>query len=305
MLMREKKVKMLAETRGDKIFDIFINVIMGFILLIYIYPLIFIISASVSDPNTVLRGEMWLFPKGFTLMGYKHILQYKEIWTGYLNTIKIVLLGVPIAMSLTISAGYVLSRKEFKLRNLYMGIFVFTMFFNGGLIPTYLVIKQLNMLDTIWALILPNAITMYYVIIVRTYYNTNIPEELHEAGVIDGCSDIRFLTSVALPLAKPITAVMALFYMVDRWNMYFRPLIYLSDRKLYPLQLILREIVASSNMTPEMLEGFEPSEYAIMVQISNLMKYGVLIVASLPVLLIYPFVQKYFVQGIMIGALKG
>ncbi|NLM26639.1 MAG: carbohydrate ABC transporter permease [Clostridiaceae bacterium] len=296
---------MLAETRGDKIFDIFINVIMGFILLIYIYPLIFIISASVSDPNTVLRGEMWLFPKGFTLMGYKHILQYKEIWTGYLNTIKIVLLGVPIAMSLTISAGYVLSRKEFKLRNLYMGIFVFTMFFNGGLIPTYLVIKQLNMLDTIWALILPNAITMYYVIIVRTYYNTNIPEELHEAGVIDGCSDIRFLTSVALPLAKPITAVMALFYMVDRWNMYFRPLIYLSDRKLYPLQLILREIVASSNMTPEMLEGFEPSEYAIMVQISNLMKYGVLIVASLPVLLIYPFVQKYFVQGIMIGALKG
>ena len=186
-----------------------------------------------------------------------------------------------------------------------MGIFVFTMFFNGGLIPTYLVIKQLNMLDTIWALILPNAITMYYVIIVRTYYNTNIPEELHEAGVIDGCSDIRFLTSVALPLAKPITAVMALFYMVDRWNMYFRPLIYLSDRKLYPLQLILREIVASSNMTPEMLEGFEPSEYAIMVQISNLMKYGVLIVASLPVLLIYPFVQKYFVQGIMIGALKG
>ena len=305
MLMREKKVKMLAETRGDKIFDIFINVIMGFILLIYIYPLIFIISASVSDPNPELRGEMWLFPKGFTLMGYKHILQYKEIWTGYLNTIKIVLLGVPIAMSLTISAGYVLSRKEFKLRNLYMGIFVFTMFFNGGLIPTYLVIKQLNMLDTIWALILPNAITMYYVIIVRTYYNTNIPEELHEAGVIDGCSDIRFLTSVALPLAKPITAVMALFYMVDRWNMYFRPLIYLSDRKLYPLQLILREIVASSNMTPEMLEGFEPSEYAIMVQISNLMKYGVLIVASLPVLLIYPFVQKYFVQGIMIGALKG
>ena len=132
------------------------------------------------------------FSKGFTLMGYKHILQYKEIWTGYLNTIKIVLLGVPIAMSLTISAGYVLSRKEFKLRNLYMGIFVFTMFFNGGLIPTYLVIKQLNMLDTIWALILPNAITMYYVIIVRTYYNTNIPEELHEAGVIDGCSDIRF-----------------------------------------------------------------------------------------------------------------
>jgi len=177
--------------------------------------------------------------------------------------------------------------------------------FSGGLIPTYLTIKSYGMSNTIWAVVLPNAITMYYVIIVRTYFTTNLPHELYEAAAIDGCSDIRFFLTIALPLAIPIIAVMAMFYIVDRWNMYFRPLIYLTDRKKYPLQLIIRELVASSNMTPEMLEGFAPSEYSIMLQITSIMKYGVIIIASLPVLIIYPFVQKYFVKGIMVGAVKG
>jgi len=295
----------LTRSSSDVVFDYAVNVIMAILLVVYIYPIVFLISASFSDPNTVARGEMWLLPKGFTLAGYEHILQYEEIWCGYLNSFVIIIVGVPIAMVLTFLAGYILARKEFMLRGLFSGMFLFTMFFTGGLIPTYLTVKAYGMNNTLWALVLPNAITMYYVIIVRTYFANNLPNELYEAADIDGCSDVRFFVTIALPLAIPIVAVMAMFYMVDRWNMYFRPLIYLTDRKRYPLQLILRELVASSNMTPEMLEGFAPSEYSIMLQITSIMKYGVIIIASLPVLIIYPFVQKYFVKGIMVGAVKG
>ncbi len=295
----------LTRSSSDVIFEGIIYVIMSLLLMLYIYPLIFLLSASISDPGAVSRGEMWLLPKGITLAGYQQILKYKEIWRGYLNSIVIVAVGVPIAMALTFSVGYVLSRKEFKLRGILTGLFVFTMFFNGGLIPTYLVVKQLNWINTLWAVVVPNAITMYYVIIVRTYFSSNLPEELHEAATIDGCSDIRFFLRIALPLAVPIIAVMAMFYTVDRWNMYFRPMIYLTERSRYPLQLILRELVSSSNMTPEMMDGFAPSEYSIMLQITSIMKYGVIIIASLPVLIIYPFAQKYFIKGIMVGAVKG
>ncbi len=300
-----RKRTSLTRTSGDVVFEGVIYVVMGILFVIYVYPLVFVFSASFSDPTSVARGEMWLLPKGFTLAGYNQILKYKELWRGYLNTLIIVAVGVPLAMVLTFSVGYALSRKELKIRNLLTGLFVFTMFFNGGLIPTYLVVKQLNWINTLWAVIVPNAITMYYVIIVRTYFATNLPAELYEAATIDGCSDLHFFARVALPLATPIIAVMGMFYMVDRWNMYFRPLIYLTDRSLYPLQLILRELVASSNMTPEMLEGFAPSEYSMMLQITGIMKYGVIIIASIPVLVLYPFVQKYFIKGIMVGAIKG
>lgn len=300
-----KRRTSITRSKSDVVFDTIIYIIMSVMLVIYVYPLLFVISASFSDPNAVARGEMWLLPKGFTMAGYKQIMQYKEIWRGYLNSLIIVALGVPIAMVLTFTAGYTLSRKEFQLRGFFSGLFVFTMFFSGGLIPTYLVVKDLGMRNTIWSVIIPNAITMYYVIIVRTYFTTNLPDELYEAATIDGCSDIRFFVRVAIPLATPILAVMAMFYMVDRWNMYFRPLIYITDRTKYPLQLILRELVASSNMTPEMLEGFAPSEYSLMLQITSIMKYGVIIIASIPVLIVYPFVQKYFIKGIMVGAIKG
>lgn len=305
MLGFVKKRTSLTRTSGDVVFEMIIYAVMAVLLVVYVYPLLFLVSASFSDPNAVARGDMWLLPKGFTLAGYRQILKYREIWRGYMNSIVIVLTGVPISMTLTFTAGYALSRKELKLRGLFAGLFLFTMFFSGGLIPTYLVVKQLNMINKLWAVILPNAITMYYVIIVRTYFATNLPDELYEAANLDGCSDIRFFTRIALPLAVPIIAVMAMFYMVDRWNMYFRPLIYLTDRAKYPLQLILRELVASSNMTPEMLEGFAPSEYSVMLQITSIMKYGVIVIASLPVLAVYPFVQKYFIKGIMVGAVKG
>lgn len=295
----------LTRSSDDVIFEGIICLVMGILLIIYVYPLVFLLSASFSDPGAVSRGEMWLLPKGFTLAGYRQILKYREIWRGYANSAVIVAVGVPISMALTFTVGYGLSRKELKIRGVLTGLFVFTMFFNGGLIPTYLVVKQLKWINTLWAVIIPNAITMYYVIIVRTYFSTSLPEELHEAATIDGCSDMRFFVRVALPLATPILAVMAMFYTVDRWNMYFRPLIYLTDRSRYPLQLILRELVASSNMTPEMLEGFAPSEYSMMMQITAIMKYGVIIIASLPVLILYPFVQKYFIKGIMVGAVKG
>ncbi len=291
---------------SDKIFDICNYTFLSLVLVTFIYPLIFIISASISNPDMVFRGEVWLLPKDITWEGYQLILDYKDIWTGYRNSLLYVFVGVPFSMFLTFTAAYPLSRKDFKARNLIMYIYTFTMFFGGGLIPTYLLMRNLGLINNFACMvILPSAVGVYNIIVTRTYFQTNIPTELRDAAEIDGCNEITFFVRVVLPLSPPIIAVMGLFYAVGKWNIFFEALIYLTNRQLFPLQLILREIVTSARMNPELLEGMDPSVIEKLTRITNSIKYGVIIIASVPVLMAYPFLQRYFVKGIMVGAIKG
>lgn len=294
---------LIKPSLGDRIFNVAIYIILGLILLIVIYPLIFVLSASISNPEYLLRGEIWLLPKDITFDGYVKVFQNKDILNGYKNTIIYTVLGTAINLLLTVMAAYPLSRGDFYGRNFITALMVFTMFFSGGMIPMYLLIKDLHMLNTIWSLLLPGAVSVYNVIIMRTFFQTSIPNEIQEAAAIDGCSNIQTLLRIVLPLSAPIIAVMVLFYAVGHWNAFFNALIYLTDRDKYPLQIILREILIQENMD-EMTSRIDEDIIKHMMQVEGL-KYAVVVVANLPVLLLYPFLQKYFVKGVMIGALKG
>jgi putative aldouronate transport system permease protein len=299
----------INETKTDKIFKAINYTFLLLAMVIVLYPLIYIISASVSDPSAVNSGEMWLFPKGFTLAGYELIFQNDLIWKGYLNTIFYTVLGTSINLLFTLPAAYALSRKDLVGRNVFMGIFVFTMFFGGGLIPSYLLIKSLGLIDTIWAMVLPNACAVWNLIVARVFFQVTIPRELEEAAAIDGCTNMKLFVKVILPLSTPIIAVMALFYGVGHWNGYFNALIYLSNKELYPLQLVLREILVLQSMTSEMAGGAISGSVAeaqnSKAELAQIIKYGVMIVSTLPIIIVYPFLQRYFVKGVMIGSVKG
>lgn len=278
-----------------------IYAIAAIIIVIVLYPLLFIVSASFSDPARVLNGEVWLLPKGVTLDAYENILHNDKIWTGYRNTILYTTVGTAINIIMTILAAYPLSRPDLPGRNGIMVLITLTMFFNGGLIPTYLLVKDLGMVNTMWALIIPGAIATYNLIVMRTYFQSSIPWELQEAAHIDGCSNWRLLFSIILPLSKPILAVMVLFYAVGHWNSFFNALIYIRNEDLHPLQLVLREILLISQS--DAVDGSVGLEESILLAES--IKYAVIIVSSLPVLLMYPLVQRHFVKGVMIGSIKG
>ncbi|PIH60083.1 carbohydrate ABC transporter permease [Paenibacillus sp. LK1] len=294
---------MLVESRGDRIFNIVNHFLLIIITLIVIYPLVFVLSASFSDPQAVLRGEMFLWPKGINLHSYEKIFQNKDILRGYTNTLIYTSVGTLINLVMTILAAYPLSRKDFIGRNAIMALFVFTMFFSGGLIPTYLLIKNLGMLNTFWVMIIPNAVSIWNIIIMRTFFQQSIPNELHEAATIDGCSNIQTLTRIILPLSMPIIAVTILFYAVGHWNAFFNAMLYLSDKDKFPLQLILREILIQGQ-TNDMVKMSTESAIKQQREVEGI-KYAVLVVANIPVLLLYPFLQRYFVKGVMIGAIKG
>ncbi len=287
-----------------KAFDIGVYIISAIILVLVLYPLIFVVSASFSDPAKVMSGEMWLFPVDFTLDAYVEIFKNDAIWNGYRNTIIYTTLGTAVNILLTTLAAYPLSRKDLPGRNILMFLITFTMFFHGGMIPTFLVVQGLGMVDTIWAMIIPNAIATYNLIVMRTYFQTSIPWELQEAAMIDGCSNTKMLLKIILPLSKPIIAVMVLFYAVGHWNAFFNALIYLRNDELYPLQLILREILLVSSMggTEDAGSQFGMDDKLLL---GESIKYALIIVASIPVLIMYPFVQKHFVKGVMIGSIKG
>lgn len=297
----------IRETKIDKAFKAFVYVCLTFALVVVLYPLIYIISASISSPRSVNSGEMWLYPIEITFSGYQMIFQNSEIWRGYLNTIIYTGLGTFINLAVTIPAAYALSRKDFFGRGFFTGMFVLTLFFSGGLIPTYLVVRDLGLIDTIWAMVLPNAAAVWNIIIARVFFQSTIPKGLEEAATIDGASNFKLFMRIILPLSAPIIAVMALFYGVGHWNGYFNALIYLSDRNLYPLQMVLREILVlnemqsnNTGMTGEMAEALHSKQ-----QLSAIVKYGVMIVSTLPIIIVYPFLQRYFVKGVMIGSLKG
>lgn len=289
-----------GRSKSDRVFDYINLTFFIIILLIIIYPLYFMIVASISNPDYVNTGQVWLWPKGFTFDGYSAILNHDSLWTGYKNSIIYTAVGTAINVVLLTTGGYALSRKDLVGRTVITLLIVFTMFFQGGIIPTYLIVREFGMINTMWALIIPNAINVYNLIIVRTYYQITIPDELLEASKVDGCNNTYFFLRVAIPLSFPIIAVMVLFSAVTHWNSYFNALIYIRDDYRQPLQMVLREILIRSAAN-----DLANVENLADQRASEMIKYGVVIVASLPVLVLYPFLQKYFIKGVMIGSIKG
>ncbi|SET68240.1 carbohydrate ABC transporter permease [Paenibacillus sp. NFR01] len=293
--------KKIKESAGDRIFLTAIYIILTLVVIAIVYPLVFIISSSISSPAAVTSGKVWLYPVDISFKGFSVLLKTPEITTGYLNSIFYTTAGTLISVALTIMIAYPLSRRTFFGRNALMMVITFTMIFSGGLIPTYMVVREMHLIDTRWALLIPNAIWVWQVIIARSFFQSSIPEELLEASEIDGCSDLRFIRSVVLPLSKPIIAVLVLMYAVGQWNSYFDALIYLKSANLFPLQLVLRSIIIMNNSSGNM----DAMAMVERQQLSELLKYSLIVVATLPVLIIYPFVQRYFVQGMLVGSVKG
>lgn len=306
--VNKKKTKLISNSRSDRIFDITNIMIMIVLLFIFIWPLWFVVIASFSDPYEVWKGNVLIFFKGFTLMGYKEMFKYDPIWIGYRNTIFYTVLGTIINMIMTVLCAYPLSRKEWMPRKVLMKFCLITMYINGGLIPTYLVIKNLHMTNTIWAMMIPNAISFYNVLIVRNYFMNSIPNELKEASELDGANSMQHLFKVVIPLAKPVLAVVGLYYAVGHWNDYYTALVYITNRNLIPLQTALREVLMSSSSIANLLHNAGANTAMQMQQRQELamsLKYTSIIAGIIPMMIIYPFVQKYFVKGIMIGAIKG
>lgn len=292
---------------GDKVFVTIVYILLILALLIVLYPLIYVISASFSKPSAVNSGQMWLWPVDFSLDGYSMIFSNKDIWNGYKNTIIYTVLGVAVSLCVTIPAAYALSKPNLLGKRFYMNFLVITMFISGGLIPSFLLIKSLGMYNNIWAMIIPTAASVYNIVVTRTFFQSSIPNELEESARIDGASDLRIFAQIVLPLSMPIVAVMALFCGVGQWNSYFNAMIYLSDRSLFPLQLILREILVvnniasiTTNMSTEQAELYERKK-----ELAQTLKYGVMIVSTLPIIMVYPFLQRFFVKGVMVGSIKG
>ena len=286
----------------DKIFIICDYALLILVCLIVIFPLLYVVSASFSDPSAVVNGKVWLWPVNPTLKGYQAVFKNPKILLGFLNSFFYVIVGTTINIVVTVACAYPLSRKEFAARNAISALVVFTMYFSGGLIPTYLLVRNLGLLNTRWARLLPVALSPWNMVLCRTYMVNSIPDELYEAASLDGCSPFGYLTRVVVQLSKPILAVLVLYYGVGHWNAYFNAMIYLKDQDLWPLTLFLREILINSVVDPTMLTDVSAAEAAR--GLTDLLKYAVIVVASVPMLCIYPFVQKYFVQGVMIGAGK-
>jgi len=287
---------------SDRLFYICVNILMFLILFVVIIPILNVVSSSISEPSAVAQGRVLIFPQGFSLEGYKAVFRDKDIINSYGNSIFYTIFGTLINIIMTIICAYPLSRDDLKGRNIIMFLFTFTMMFQGGLIPNYLLIRDLKMIDTRWSMLIPGAISVYNMIVARTFFQSTIPKELLEATKIDGGSDFIFFFKVVIPLSKAIIAVLALYYAVSHWNAYFLAFLYLNDHSKFPLQLILREILIANSISSEMLtEG----KSAVQNDLSEVLKYASIIVACLPIWIVYPMIQKYFVKGVMIGAIKG
>lgn len=289
---------------SDRAFDIINYILLSVVLLITAYPLYYVLVASVSDPFKVYAGQTMLFPVGFSWGGYERIFQDAMITRGYLNSITYTFLGTTVSVLLTCISGYALSKKTLPGRRAIMLFLLFTMYFNGGLIPTYLTVRDVGLFNTLWALIIPNAVSVYNLIIARTFFESNIPESLTEAASIDGSSNIGTMIRIVMPLSTPIIAVMVVFYAVGLWNNWFDALIYTTKSDMAPLQLVLRSILIKSQASSDMMMNMD-ANYAEKQKVTEMIKFASIVVASVPMLIIYPFVQKYFSKGIMIGAIKG
>lgn len=297
-----RKGNRILQSRGDRIFDIAVTLTGVLIMMVVLVPLLFVLAASFSDPDLVLRGEVFIIPKGFTLQPYTMVFDNPDIWRGYRNTVLYTLMGTAINIALTVLAAYPLSRREMVGRRFLTVVVLLTMYFNGGLIPTYLLVRSLKLYNTIWAMVLPAAISTYNLIVAKSFFEQNIPAELYESARIDGCGNVRMLFSIVLPLSKAILAVLVLYYGVAHWNSYFNALVYLRNEELHPLQIVLRNILLLSQ-TEQM--GSNDVGMGEKIKMVEAIKYSVIVVSSVPVLLLYPLAQRYFVKGVMIGAVKG
>ena len=291
----------IRQSREDRAFTAVIAVVVGLIMLLTIYPLYIVVISSFSAPMEVISGHVWLLPQGFSAEGYRRVFQNSDIFMSYKNTIIYTVLGTAVSLFFTLSAAYPLSRKKLYGRTGLMLLFTFTMFFKGGMIPTYLTVKGLGLYNNIWVMVLMGSLSIYNMIVARTFLQNTIPNEIYEATEMDGANDIQVFFQIVLPLSMPILAVLSLFYAVGIWNNYFTGLIYLKSRSLYPLQLVLREILVTD--TSDMTDTLEANMNKLLVQES--VKYCVIVVSSVPMLVLYPFLQRFFTKGVMIGAIKG
>ena len=302
--------KWLNYSWNDKLFYILVYAIVIIIAFVCLYPLYFTVIASVSDPHDVYTGKVNFWPSNFSLESYRLVFQNKSIWRGYANTIFYTVAGTCFNLLLTIPTAYALSKKRMFGRSFFMMLFVFTMYFGGGMIPAYIQMKQLHLINTPWIMIIGGGLSVYNVVVTRTYFQTNIPESLYEAARIDGANEFTIFFRFVLQLSAPIIAVITLYYAVGHWSSYFSAMIYLTDTDLHPLQLVLRKILILNEKAYELaLESGESGEglmaAAKQAEIAITMKYSLVFIASLPMLIMYPFVQKYFIKGIIVGYLKG
>ncbi len=296
------KVKSKAPL-DDKIFYSFVNVFLLVLLIITLYPLVFILSSSFSEVSAVSSGRVVLLPVGFSIEGYTKVFEHPDIIRAYANTFYYTAFGTLINIVITILAAYPLSRFDLKGRNWFMLLFTITMLFHGGMIPNYILIRSLGMINTQWAMLIPGALSVYNMIIARTFFQSNIPTELLEATQIDGCNDYTFVLKFVLPLSKAVIAVLVIFYAVGHWNSFFNAFLYLNDKKLFPLQIVLRDILISNQITAAMIE--DPETALAKQGLAELLKYSLMVVSMAPIIALYPFAQKYFVKGVMIGSIKG
>ena len=302
MQYRRKSTEKCHRINSDKIFDIFVRVFMLLVFIIVAYPIIYVISASLSAPTAIMSGKVKFLPVEFNLEGYRVLFNYSKVLTGFYNSAIYSIFGTAISMFLTVCGAYALSRPEFKVKRVVLLIFACTMWFSGGIIPTYLVVQKLGLIDTRWAMLIPAAVSFYNMTIVRTYFINSIPKDLFEAASIDGCDYFKFLFKILLPLSVPVLAVVGMYYAVGQWNSFFNAYLYLQDKRLFPIQIVLRDILILNSSGDAMgdLELSTQREY-----MAELLKYSLIVVASLPVIVIYLCVQKHLVKGIMIGAIKG
>ena len=294
--------RLIRETGPDKLFTITNYLFAVVILIVVLYPLLYVLSASFSSPEALVTGKVWLYPVNPGLEGYKAVFNNDKVWIGYANSLFYMLAGTCINVAMTVAAAYPLSRADFVGRKFITLMLVFTMIFSGGMIPTYLLVHDLGLLNTRLALLLPNAMNIFNVIVMMSFFRSTIPTELYESAKMDGCSNIRFLLNIVIPLSRAVLAVITLFYAVDHWNSFFDALLYLTDNKLFPLQIQLREILLLNTTSDSTLNMKEAAQN---VYLSELLKYSLIVVSTLPMLILYPFVQKHFVKGVMIGSLKG
>lgn len=302
MVKKKSRVKRPAK---DIIFDVAVYTILIVLFLGILYPLVYVVSASVTSASDVLTGKMWLYPTSFTLSAYRKIFAYSDIWIGFANSVFYVVVGTAVSLFFTFTAAYPLSRKDFMLRGFIMKVYTVTLFFGGGIVPYFLLVKGLGMYNTRLSLIIPSAVSVWNIILVRTYFLTNIPGDLLDAARVDGCGNVRFFLQFALPLSAPIIAVMIMYYSVAKWNGYFDALIFLNDSSKYPLQLTLRTLLINSQMELITGGGIGGSNLIDQLNAMEAMKYGVIVIASIPMIVLCIATQKYFQKGIMVGSLKG
>ncbi len=288
--------------KQDRLFYGVVNGVMTLLLLAVVYPLIYMLSASFSSPGAVSTGRVVLWPVEPTLRGYAAVFSYKPVFIGYRNTLFYTAVGTALNVAVTLMAAYPLARRDLVGRGILMKLFTFTMVFSGGMIPTYLLVGALGLVNTVWSQLIPGMISVYNMIIARTFIS-EIPGELLEAAKIDGCSDLRFFMEMVIPLSKAVIAVLALYYAVSHWNTYFKAFLYLSNQQLFPLQLFLRQILVMNSVDSDLL--MDPEMQEAIQGMRELLKYALIVVSTVPILCVYPFVQRYFIKGVMIGSVKG